>query len=59
MTPETLRAFLRAGIFVLGAGLFTTLLNRPDSPEFVVSVCSTLIGAALIGGVVILLRVTR
>ncbi len=59
MTAETRRAFLRAGIFVLGAGLFTTLLNRPDSPEFVISVCSTLIGAALIGGVIMLLRLTR
>jgi preprotein translocase subunit Sss1 len=59
MTPETLRAFLRAGIFVLGAGLFTALLNRPDSPEFVVSVCSSLIGAALIGGVLLMLRLTR
>jgi preprotein translocase subunit Sss1 len=59
MTPETLRAFLRAGIFVLGAGLLMALLNRPSSPEFVASVCSALIGAALIGGALLVLRAAR
>ena len=59
MTPETLRALLRAGIFVLSAGLLMALLNRPDSPEFAASVCSALIGAALIGGVLLVLRAVR
>jgi hypothetical protein len=59
MTSDTLRAFLRAGIFVLVTGIALTLLNQPGTAEYVVSICSALIGAALVAGVALIGRLMR
>jgi len=53
MTPDVFRAFFRGGIFVALIGLLLTLSVPPNSAEFVVSVCSTGIGVALIALVLI------
>lgn len=49
MTPDFLRAFLRGGVFVALVSLILVFASPRDSAEFVVSVCSLLIGLALIG----------
>ncbi|MCZ7540956.1 MAG: hypothetical protein M5U29_13830 [Anaerolineae bacterium] len=56
MDPEVLRGFLRIGMFVGVCGLVMALVQPRDSAEFVLSVCSALMGGALIVGVVILTR---
>ena len=56
MDPEVLRGFLRIGVFVGVCGLLMALVQPRDSAEFVLSVCSALIGGVLILGVVILTR---
>lgn len=55
---EILKAFFRLGVFVGGCGFLLALVEPRDSPEFVISVCSTLIGAGIILGVVIMLRLS-
>jgi hypothetical protein len=47
MTPDVLRAFFRIGVFVTGISVLLAIANPTDSPEFVVSVCSVMIGATL------------
>lgn len=56
MDPEVLRGFLRIGVLVGGCGLVMALVQPRGSAEFVLSVCSALIGGVLILGVVILTR---
>lgn len=51
-----LKAFLRIGIFVGGAGFALALMNPRDSDEFIVSICSGIIGLVLVVGVIIVLR---
>lgn len=51
--------FLRLGFFVGGCGLLMIFFQPPGSAEFVLSVCSALMGGALILGVVVLTRLTR
>ncbi len=59
MNPEVLKAFFRVGIFVAGLALILMFVEPRASAEFVVSTCSLLIGLALVGGVVLVSRLTR
>jgi site-specific recombinase len=56
---ESLRGFLRIGIFVGGTGLVLALFQPRDSAEFVLSVCSAALGLALVAGVFIVGRLLR
>jgi len=56
MLSETLKAFLRLGIFVGGCGLLMVFFQPPGSPEFILSVCSALIGGLLVLGAVLISR---
>jgi hypothetical protein len=59
MSPELLKGFFRAGIFVAGTSLALLFLVEPDSAEFVVSAVSLLIGALLLVLVALVLRFLR
>ncbi|MDZ4770195.1 MAG: hypothetical protein SGJ24_13780 [Chloroflexota bacterium] len=59
ISADGLAGFLRLGFFVGGCGLVMLLMQPPGSPEFVLSGCSALMGAVLIGGVVIVVRLAR
>jgi hypothetical protein len=54
MTSEFLRGFLRAGVFVAVVSLALVFTVRHDSAEFVISVCSLLIGLTLVGLVMLM-----
>ncbi len=56
MDRNALQGFFRLGMFIGGCGLVMVFLQKPGSAEFVLSVCSTLIGAAIMLGVVLLIR---
>jgi len=56
MDRESLQGFLRLGVFIGGCGLLMVFVQKPGSAEYVLSVCSALIGGALILGVVLLIR---
>ncbi len=45
---DALRAFLRIGMFLGVGGLLLALVNPTDSGEFVVSVCSAVMGGILV-----------
>lgn len=51
---ETLRGILGAGFLIGGGGLVLVFMQPPGSAEFVLSVCSAIMGGALVGGVVLL-----
>ena len=53
MTPDALRAFFRGGLFVTLVSLILVLTTNRSSAEFVISVCSLLIGLTLIGLIVL------
>jgi len=59
MDQEILKGFARIGFFVGGGGLILLFLEPRNSPEWVVSLCSSLIGGALILGVVLFSRWRR
>jgi hypothetical protein len=52
-----LKGFLRIGIFIGGTGFVLALMQPRDSDEFVVSVCSGMIGLVMVIGVIVALRV--
>lgn len=56
MNPEILKGFARIGIFVGLGGLVLVLVEPRNSPEYVVSLCSSLIGGVLLLCVIILRR---
>lgn len=56
---EALQAFFRIGTFVGVTGLVLALLQPTDSPEFVVSICSAVMGGLLMVGVAIMVRLSR
>lgn len=56
MSRDALQGFLRLGFFIGGCGLLMVFLQRPGTAEYVLSVCSTLIGGMLILGVILLIR---
>ena len=53
---EALKGFTRIGIFVGGGGLLLLFLEPRNSPEWVISLCSTIMGSALIIGAVLAIR---
>ncbi len=55
MDKEVLKGFLRIAILVGGGGLALLFLEPRNSPEWVVSACSALIGGALLLGVILVL----
>lgn len=54
-----LRGFLRIGVFIGVGGLILALIEPRESGEFVVSVCSALIGGLLMLGAAVMLRLSR
>lgn len=56
---ETLRGVLGVGFLLGGAGLVMVFLQPPGSAEFVLSLCSAMMGGALVGGVILLMRLRR
>jgi hypothetical protein len=56
MDPELLKGFLRLGLFIGVGGLALMFFQPRSSPEFVVSVCSAMMGGVLVVGVVLLSR---
>lgn len=59
MARESLRGFLQLGFFLLVAGGITAVLLPPDSGEFVLSVCSSGIGLALVVGAILAYRLLQ
>ena len=59
MNRSILRGFLQIGIFVGGGGFLLALYHPTDSPEFVVSICSGVIGVTLIIGAIIVSRLLQ
>lgn len=56
MDVEVLKGFLRIGVFIGGCGLLMVFTQTPGTPEYVLSVCSTFIGLALVAGVLLVSR---
>lgn len=56
MDREIFKGFARIGFFVGGGGLILLFFEPRNSPEWVISLCSAIIGALLIVGVAILSR---
>ncbi len=53
---SALRGFLQIGLFVGLTGLGLALIEPRGSPEFVLSVCSAAMGAALVVAVAVMIR---
>ncbi len=53
MNRNFLRGFLQIGFFVGGGGFLLAYLQPPDSPEFVISMLSGILGLALVVAVVV------
>ncbi|MBZ0291821.1 MAG: hypothetical protein K8L99_04565 [Anaerolineae bacterium] len=51
MSPELLKAFFRAGIFVTGTSVFLLFVVEQDSPEYIVTILSICVGVILLGAV--------
>jgi hypothetical protein len=56
MDSEVLKGFARIGFFVGGGGLVMLFFQPRNSPEWVISLCSALIGGTIILGTVALSR---
>lgn len=56
MARESLQGFLRLGMWLGVCGLVMALVLPRDSGEFVLSVCSAVMGGVLIVGTTILIR---
>ena len=59
MGRDALKGFARIGFFVGGCGLVLSVVEPRNSPEFVVSLCSTAIGLVLVAGVIIVSRLVK
>jgi hypothetical protein len=59
MDSSTLKAFLQLGILIGGCSFVMIFMQPPNSPEFVLSVCSSLMGFALIVGVWGFIRIMK
>lgn len=59
MPPDVLRGFLQIGMFVLVGGLVSAWLQPRDSGEFVISLCSSAVGLALVLGVLLAHRLMK
>lgn len=53
MTPELLKGFYRIAVFVLGISIALLFFVEPDSAEFVVTLMSIGVGAALMAAVIL------
>lgn len=49
MSPDLLKAFFRAGVFVAGSSIFLLFIVQRDSAEYVVTIMSLCVGVILIG----------
>ena len=56
MTPELLKGFYRIAVFVLGVSIVLLFFVEPDSAEFVVTLMSIGVGAALMTAVILTSR---
>ena len=56
---DVLRGFLRIGVFIGVTGVLLAFVEPRDSPEFVLSVCSAAMGAALVVAVAVMIRLER
>lgn len=56
MTPELLKGFYRIAVFVLGVSIFLLFFVKPDSAEYVVTLMSIGVGAALLAAVILTSR---
>ncbi|MYD11620.1 MAG: hypothetical protein F4X02_16445 [Chloroflexi bacterium] len=56
MTPELLKGFYRIAVFVLGVSVALLVVVKPDSAEFVVTLMSIGVGAALLVAVILTSR---
>ncbi|MBW4438580.1 MAG: hypothetical protein KME04_15675 [Pleurocapsa minor GSE-CHR-MK-17-07R] len=56
---ETLRGFISLGGFVGIGGFILIFLQPPGSAEQILSICSALMGAGLIGAVILVTRLRR
>ncbi|MDE2637638.1 MAG: hypothetical protein OXI30_14855 [Chloroflexota bacterium] len=56
MTPELLKGFYRIAVFVLGVSIALLVVVKPDSAEFIVTLMSIGIGAALLVAVILTSR---
>ena len=56
MTPELLKGFYRIAVFVLGVSIALLFVVKPDSAEFVVTLMSIAVGAALLVAVILTSR---
>lgn len=59
MSPEALRGAFRIGVFITVASLLMVFMQPRESAEFVISVCSTGIGLAMIAMVLLVLRISK
>ena len=59
MSPELLRAFFRSGMFIVLVALVLIFASPRDSAEFIVSVCSLLIGLTLLGLIALVSYLSR
>lgn len=48
MTPDLLKGFFRAGVFVTGTSVFLLFIVKPDSAEFVITILSIGVGITLL-----------
>ena len=56
MTPNLLKVFYTIASFIVGASLLLLFIVPPDSPEYIVTLMSTCVGAALLILVVLTAR---
>jgi hypothetical protein len=56
MNSDALKAFLRLGILIVLLSVGILFVQKPGTPEFVVTVLSALIGAILIALVAVMAR---
>jgi hypothetical protein len=59
MAREALRGFLQVGFFIAVTGACSALLLPPESGEFVLSVCASGVGIALVAGSIAIWRLMR
>lgn len=58
-SDHPVRGFMQIGFFLAGGGFLMAAANAPTSPEFVVSVCSGMMGVFLVTASALLVRWMR
>lgn len=59
MAHEALRGFLQMGILVGGCGFILIFMQPPNTAGWVLSICSAMMGFALVIGALLLARFLR